>query len=343
MLCSFTAFSQNPKIENGVATYTANKNIGRKFPVPNEWKKIVIKANVTITGSFYMETRTTPIEIMGESRKTSIIQGDGSRPTDDGIKGRSYSAIRVDKSPDVYIHDLMITKPMKFHIGGGFGNVTVERCDIIAGSETHTTDGIHGGAGKTTIKDCYINVFDDALYTVECKLVENTTIVHNSNGGPFMTSWGADVPENHTCVVRNCTVIGNSTGYYAHGVFSWAQKHEDFAQTIHIKIEGSLTYKVNPGKAAAPMYTIARPSFPNLPAPPDVNNATMKIDGECLFKDSVELRPTANNSKVIFVNCDANSESTDTTLKAYPNPTTGIINLPEVVANDKITVNSVTT
>ena len=154
ILCAFTAFSQNPKIVNGVATYDANKNIGRKFPVPNEWKKIVIKANVTITGSFYMQTRTTPIEIMGESRKTSIIQGDGSRPTDDGIKGRSYSAIRVDKSPDVYIHDLKITKPMKFHIGGGFGNVTVERCDIIAGSETHTTDGIHGGAGKTTIKDC---------------------------------------------------------------------------------------------------------------------------------------------------------------------------------------------
>ena len=345
MLCALTAFSQNPKIVNGVATYTANKNIGPKFSVPNEWTKIIIKANVTITGSFYMPTRTTPIEITGESRKTSIIQGDGSRPTDDfnaageSLKGRSYSAIRCDLSPDVYIHDLKITKPMKFHIAAGFGNVTVERCDIIAGSETHTTDGIHGGRGKTTVKDCYINVFDDALYTIECKLVENTTIVHNSNGGPFMTSWGADVPENHTCIVRNCTVIGNSTDYYAHGVFSWAQKNNDIAQTIHIKIEGTFTYKVNSGKAAATMYTIARPRFPNLPAPPDVNNATMKIDGLCLSKDSVELRPTANNCKVVFVNCEA----TNTTLKAYPNPTTGIINLPEVVANDKITVSSVAT
>jgi hypothetical protein len=146
----------NPEIINGVATYWKDKNIGRKFSVPNEWDKIVINANVTITGSFYMPTRNHPIEIMGKDRKTSIIQGDGSRPTDDGIKGRSYSAIRADKSPDLYIHDLTITKPMKFHIHGGFGNVTVERCDIVAGSDTHTTDGIHGGSWKNHYEETVI-------------------------------------------------------------------------------------------------------------------------------------------------------------------------------------------
>jgi len=305
-----TSFAQNPTVLNGVATYHTSTNIGRKCLVRPEWNKIVINANVTLTGSFYMPTRTTPIEIMGKDRKTSIIQGDGSRPTDDfdangePLKGRSYSAIRADLSPDIYVHDLKITKPMKFHIHGGFGNVTVERCDIIAGSETHTTDGIHGGKGKTVIKDCYIDVFDDALYTIECKLVENTTIVHNSNGGPFMTSWGADVPANHTCVVRNCKVIGNSTGYYAHGVFSWAQKSDDIAQTIHIKIEGSFDYVVNPGKAAAPMYTIARPNNSDTP-PPVVNNATIRIDGTCPSINSIELRPTAQNCTVTFENCNS--------------------------------------
>ena len=334
----FTAFSQNPKIVNGVATYTASKNIGRKFSVPNEWTKIIIKANVTLTGSFYMPTRTTPIEIMGENRKTSIIQGDGSRPTDDGINGRSYSAIRADKSPDVYVHDLTVTKPMKFHIHGGFGNVTVERCDIIAGSETHTTDGVHGGAGKTVIKDCYIDVFDDALYTIECKLVENTTIVHNLNGGPFMTSWGASVPDNHTCIVRNCTVIANSNESYNHGVFSWSQKNDDTPQTIHIIIEGTFDYKINPGKVEAPMYTIGRPRDLT-----GLKNATMKIDGKCLRTESIDIRENEDSNKVIFVNCSTEPVPVDTFIKAYPVPTTGILNLPEVYANDQISVISVQT
>ena len=43
IFCAITAFSQNPKVVNGVATYTASKNIGRKFSVPNEWTKIIIK------------------------------------------------------------------------------------------------------------------------------------------------------------------------------------------------------------------------------------------------------------------------------------------------------------
>lgn len=187
------AFAQNPSVVNGVATYTASTNIGRKFEVPDTWNKIVINANVTITGSFYMPTRTKAIEIMGKNRKTAIIQGDGSRPTDDfdangnPLKGRTYSAIRADKSPDVYVHDLTITKPMKLHIHGGFGKVTVERCHIIAGSKTHTTDGIHGGKGKTVIRDCYINVFDDALYTMESKLVENSASVFNRCHCAFIT------------------------------------------------------------------------------------------------------------------------------------------------------------
>ncbi|MCG8698370.1 MAG: glycoside hydrolase family 28 protein [Bacteroidales bacterium] len=178
MLVSAGIFAQNPTVKNGVATYHANKNIGRKFKVPDSWDKIVIKANVTVTGSFYFPTRTRPMEIMGESRKTSIIKGDGSRPTNDGINGRSYSAIRFDKSPNTYIHDLRSLNPMKFHIMGGFGNVKVERCDLIENRGAHSSDGIHGGS--VTIDDCYIDTWDDALYLRDCKRVENCTIIHNT-------------------------------------------------------------------------------------------------------------------------------------------------------------------
>jgi len=289
-------FAQNPSVVNGVATYTANKNIGKKYPVPDSWNKIIIKANVTITGSFYMATRTKAIEISGESRISSIIQGDGSRPTDDGINGRSYSSIRCDKSPDLYVHDLKITKPMKFHIHGGFGNVTVERCDIIAGTETYTTDGIHGGIGKTVVKDCYIDCYDDALYTVECKLVENTTIVHNKNGGPFMTSWGGSVPNNHVCIIRKCKVIDNYSGTdYNHGIVSWAGKNDDASQTITLKFEDTFDYEINPGKKSSIMYTIGRPGQPGL------NNAHIVVEGIWPRKTSIDTR-NSTNSDVKFKN-----------------------------------------
>jgi hypothetical protein len=55
-------------VENGVATYTADTIIGRKFLVPDEWDKIVINENVTTTGSFYKPTRNHLIEIMGKNR-----------------------------------------------------------------------------------------------------------------------------------------------------------------------------------------------------------------------------------------------------------------------------------
>jgi hypothetical protein len=334
MFCTLL-HSQNPSVLNGVATYTANMNIGRKFPVPDSWNKIVINENVTITGSFYMATRNHPIEIMGKDRKTSIIQGDGSRPTDDGIKGRTYSAIRCDKSPDLYVHGLTITRPMKFHIHGGFGKVTVERCDIIAGTHTATTDGIHGGQGKTTIKDCYINVFDDALYIRDAILVENTTIIHNQNGGPFMTSWGGTVPDGHICVIRNCTVIANSNEGYNQGVFSWSQKSDDKPQTMHVKIEGTFDYIINPGKQAAPMYTMGRPRDLT-----GFKNATMKIDGLCLRTNSIDIRENPASNKVVFVNCGATTvnQTNNYNLRISINPTMQKLIISDVKHGSKICI-----
>ncbi|MBP6385242.1 MAG: hypothetical protein KA313_06900 [Pseudarcicella sp.] len=288
----------NPTLVNGVATFSVSGNIGVKRAVPNTWKKIVIKKNVTLVGSFYMGNRSEPIEITGESRETSIIKGNGTRPTDDGMNGRSYSAIRCDGSPDLYVHDLRITEPMKFHIHGGFGNVTVERCDIIAGSETHTTDGVHGGVGKTVVKDCFIDVYDDALYTIECKLVENTKIVHNKNGSPFMTSWGNDVPKNHVCVIKNCSVVDNYDGTnYNHGIVAWAGKNENNTkETVTLKFEGTFSRTTALNKKSSVFYTIGRPNDGG------VNNAHIIIDGYCGNKSSVDLRQSTNSS-VTFKNC----------------------------------------
>lgn len=161
------------------------------------------------------------------------------------------------------------------------------------------------------VKNCYIDVFDDALYTIECKLVENTTIVHNQNGSPFMTSWGASVPSNHTCIIRNCKVIANSSSDYNNGVFGWAGKNDDVAQTINIKIEGSFTYEKRPGKVDPPMYTIGRPRNQS-----DIRNATMRIDGNCPRKTSVQIRDNPTTNKVVFVNCPTAAQVSDQDLQS---------------------------
>ena len=271
--------AQNPTVVNGVATYHSNKNIGRKFQVPNSWDKIVIKENVTLTGSFYMPTRTKPIEIMGESRTTSIIQGDGSRPTDDGIKGRSYSAIRVDKSPDVYIHNLRSYNPMKFHIFGGFGNVKVESCDLIDDRGQHTTDGVHGGNNKTQVIDCYINTHDDALYITECFLVKNCTIVNNNNGAPFQVGWGRDFGE-HTCRIENCVVIDTKkTSPYFMGVVGWAGRNGTRPNTMNIEFV-NFKRELAPGAVPAAMYQFGRRNKP-------IENCTINVTGRCDPDDEV--------------------------------------------------------
>lgn len=283
-------------VEDNIATFYKDTTIGVKYEVPDSWDKILIKENVTVTGSFYMPKRTRAIEIAGESRETSIILGDGSRPRDDGINGRSYSAIRCNLSPDLYVHDLRSLNPMKFHIHGGFGKVTVERCDLIETRNSHSSDGVHGGRGQTVVRDCYIDTYDDATYTSECKLIENTTIVHNRNGAPFMVSWGYDLPDSNLCIIRNCTVISNDTLNYHHGIVGWAGNSKDDIDTMNIIFEGTFTRKINEGKVASPMYTIGRLNKRAL------NNSVIKVQGLCPYKDEIEIRNNANSS-VVFVNC----------------------------------------
>ena len=287
-LAVIAAHAQNPTVQNGVATYHSNKNIGRKFKVPDSWDKIIIKKNVTITGSFYMPTRTHPIEIAGESRVTSIIKGDGSRPTNDGINGRSYSAIRCDKSPDLFIHDLRSLNPMKFHIHGGFGNVRVERCDIIENRGEHSSDGIHGGS--VIIIDCYIDTWDDAMYISDCERVENCTIIHNKNGSPFQISWGAGIGSNNYCLIKNCVVIdAYDKNSYNQGVVSWAQKHNSGEkQTMNVEFV-NFKHQVRNGKAKSHMYQFGRHTG-------GINNAHIKVTGYCEEQNSVKWNGSTNST-----------------------------------------------
>ncbi|MDP5172074.1 MAG: T9SS type A sorting domain-containing protein [Bacteroidia bacterium] len=301
ILMSFTGLlqAQNPQVVNGVATYTSNKTIGSQFLVPNNWTKIVIKAGVTLTGSFYMPTRTSPIEIMGENWNTSVIQGTGATQwhAQGNTTARQHSAIRCDKSPDVFIHDLKSYNPDKFHISAGFGNVTVDHCRLIDDRERHTTDGVHGGRQKTVVKNCYIDTHDDALYLSECNLVENTTIVHNKNGSPLQVSWGYDDFDGHTCIVRNVTVIDAYNGSnYNQGVVSWASRNNTGPVTINVDFQGSFTRQTQNGAVQSHMYQLGRNAG-------GFNNSTIKVSGLCNWQNSIIKYGTNNNSQVQITGC----------------------------------------
>lgn len=301
MAFAFKASAQNPTVVNGVATYTANKTIGSQFEVPDSWNKIVINANVTITGSFYMPTRTRPIEIMGKNWNTSVITGTGETKWHEQgtTEARQHSAIRCDKSPDVYIHDLKSLNPDKFHISAGFGNVTVDHCRIIDNRERHTTDGVHGGRGKVTVKNCYIDTHDDALYLSECKLVENTTIVHNKNGGPLQIAWGYDDFNNHTCIIRNVKVIDAYNGTdYNQGVVSWARRNGTDPVTINVEFQGTFTRETKSGAQQSHMYQLGRRTE-------TLNNGTLKVTGECRWKNDLIVYNNGN-STLNVQGCDGN-------------------------------------
>lgn len=304
LLCSLSVQAQNPKVQNGVATYTANKNIGSQFLVPDSWDKIVINANVTLTGSFYMPTRTRPIEIMGKDWNTSVIKGTDATEwhAQGNTEARQHSAIRCDKSPDVYIHDLKSLNPDKFHISAGFGYVTVDHCRLIDNRGRHTTDGVHGGRQKVTVKNCYIDTHDDALYLSECVLVENTTIVHNKNGGPLQVGWGYDDFNNHTCIVRNVKVIDAYNGTnYNHGVVSWARRDGTGSVTINVDFQGTFTRETKAGAKQSHMYQIGRWSEV-------LNDGILKVTGECRWSNSF-INYFNGSSKLIVQGCDDDSNN----------------------------------
>lgn len=310
--------AQNLIVSNGVATFHGDTIIGQKFLVPDSWNKIIIKEDVTIRGSFYMPTRNKAIEIMGESRKTSIIRGIKSMHDLKSKEGRQYSGIRCDKSPDVYIHHLKSYNPDKFHISAGNGNVKVESCDLIDDRGQHTTDGVHGGMNKTEVIDCYINTWDDALYISECKLVKNCTIVNNHNGAPFQVGWGKDIGTN-SCKIENCVVIdahkGPQSRYYM-GVVGWAGRKGSGPNTMNIEFVNFKRERVS-GAMKAPMFQFGLGNT-------GISNCTINITGYCVEESDVAYY-VSENCTLIQGTCQtlvsekiisSNSKS----IEVFPNP-----------------------
>ncbi|ANY19346.1 Dextranase precursor [Tsuneonella dongtanensis] len=205
------------------ARFSHDTTIGSRFEPPDDWDEIVIGADVTITGSIAIpETRSRPLIIRGEDRKTSVLKGTG---TYDHIQqrnafARSHSAITSLSLAPLTIRDLTSRDPDKFNFVGR-GPLLAERVDIVDTRKAYTTDGIGGGRG-TRVDDARIDTYDDSLKVYSPDMTfDNVTITMNRNGAPIQLGWGT---ERGSATIRNLTVIANSPTLYNQGIIARANK-----------------------------------------------------------------------------------------------------------------------
>lgn len=303
LLClPLTAFSANPNVVNGVATFTTNKNIGTKFPVPNSWKKIIINSGVRVTGSFFVKpgSRSTKnLIIEGKDKMTSVIVGAESHDGDGTVTAREKSAVRYSGPGTLTVKKFTSRNAVKFHVWG-IGKVVGDNVRLVQPDKEHTSDGFHGGLNKgSKLTNSYIDVHDDATYITETQTMNKVTIVHNKNGSPFQIGWGdKDYSGNARAVIQEATVRSNSTTSYNQGVVSWANNKSSIAKnTVEVEFKKLIRNKVTGSSVDAPMYQFGTPRF-------QTNKGVLKSwgNGACKWKNSLK-RYNGSNSKLEIKNC----------------------------------------
>lgn len=346
LLSTYTLWAQNPRVfvnSSGmtIAEYKSNKTIGQKFPVPTSWDIIRIKKGVTVTGSFFADasrgSKNLTVEGDVSSRETCIIKGSGNHTTGGTVEDRQKSNIRYEGSGLLTVRNLTSLNPDKFHIWGK-KTVKVYNCRIIDNRGAHTTDGVHGGLNsKSVVQDCYISTHDDALYVSEVYRVIRTTIVHNRNGSPFQVGWGTkDYSSTPQCLIEDCKVISNSTGYNQ-GVVAWAdRKGNKTNNTVRLKFVNFQRTK-NSGMNHANMFQFGTPNVNTI-----VTNASFAINGDDCPNWTDVFNHTGSSGTVKF-NCNSNARyGVEETLEQsqqidiYPNPAQFELNLQGVEEGSKV-------
>lgn len=296
LACSLSSavFAANPSVVNGVATYTSNKNIGTKFPVPNSWKKIIINSGVKITGSFFVANgsrSTNNLIIQGKDQVSSKIVGAGSHDGTGTAAAREKSAIRYFGPGTLTVKNLTSQNSVKFHVSAN-GKVVGDKIRLVQPDQEHTSDGFHGGQNKgSKLTNSYIDVHDDATYITETKRIENVTIVQNKNGSPFQIGWGdRNFTNDAKAIIAKTTVKSNSTTSYNQGVVSWAH-NQSSVENNKVKVEiQSLTRTKASGAVHAPMYQFGTARF-------TANKGIIRSmgSGACSWKASIKRHNSSNS------------------------------------------------
>jgi hypothetical protein len=292
VLSSFSAFSQNPKVVNGVATFWENKTVGCPFMVPDSWNKIIIGANVTVKGNFVIEGDKRDFVIEGADWMTSILDNSATEYKKGG-DFRNFCNVRFQNQGSLLLKNFTSLNPANFHITA-WAPLTLDRMRVIDNRGQNSTDAAHSTKG-VTILNSYISTYDDVLYVGECKYIYNTTIMHNRNGAPFMISWGGNADGSYT-KAEKVTIIDNETNNtgYAHGVVGWAQEDVSAGlQTVTIEFIDCI-WKTAAGKVKCNEFY----SFGN-----NGNSVTnvkvIQKGGDCDWTSPIRLRNNSSNCNVV--------------------------------------------
>jgi hypothetical protein len=289
-------FAQNPRVANGVATFTNDMTIGARYKVPDSWNKIIIEKNVTVRGNF----------IISGNQRTFTIEGKGwNSILDNSIteyvkRDRSLCNVRMETGGQLILKNFTSKDPANFHITA-WAPILIDGMKIIETRRRTSTDAAHSNHG-VTITNSFISTYDDAMYVGESNIT-NTIIEHNTNGGPIMVSWGGNANGNKS-TFKNVTFIENEAdGNYHHGVVGWAQKNDAGVQRATVEFI-DCKWETKSGKKAGTFYTFG--NFGNTITDGKVH----QIGGLCSWATSIKQK-NGSNGVVTVENCQQNYDSND--------------------------------
>jgi hypothetical protein len=291
-----TLFAQNPKVANGVATFTNDITIGARYKVPNTWNKIVIEKNVTVKGNF----------IISGNKRTFTIEGKGWNSILDNsvttyVKGdRSLCNVRMETGGQLILKNFTSKNPANFHITA-WAPILIDGMKIIETRRRTSTDAAHSNHG-VTIKNSFISTYDDAMYVGETNIT-NTIIEHNTNGGPIMVSWGGNAHGNKSTFTNVTFIENEADGNYHHGVVGWAKKNDAGVQKATIEFI-DCKWETKSGKKAGSFYTFG--NFGNTITDGKVH----QIGGLCSWANSIKQK-NGSNGVVTVENCQQTYDSND--------------------------------
>lgn len=182
--------------------------------VPTSIKKILIKANVTVTGGFHLNDAIT---IEGQDRTTSIIYGtnlktwaDASNPAKLDLEEWYYCQIQTFNGTCI-IKNLTILNPFSFAVRGWGPQVHMKKVNVIdnRGGWHNHSDGFEGG-DNSTIDSCYFETGDDNIKVYFMNLtVSNTEIKMIQNSVPIQFGWG-NYNNGASATFENCKIWGSA-------------------------------------------------------------------------------------------------------------------------------------
>ncbi len=212
-----------------------NDKNGFYWEIPSTISKVVIGADVTVTGHFRFMAEQT---LEGVNRDTSIIFGTSTKAWSRGPNGVQdagtacgnpgtiggddrvhdcekwhYGAVSVlssaSKAFTYRVRNLTIVNPRSYAVTAIGHRIEADRIIIKntrpAPDYQSNSDGFGGGEGSS-ISNSKIDTWDDSIKLYNNNMsVKNVTIIHNLNGAPFQFGWGNHSATTHT--ISNVKVI----------------------------------------------------------------------------------------------------------------------------------------